>query len=309
MAISAKEELLEFAKKNLYTDKKNLDSVIHSDLVWKIPYEEWKKDDVERVRKKISEIIRDLPFEHRYDLLEIINAFMNKHFGNLGYSELLLEKHRERAEVEIEILKLTQGGTNPELNQGSRENLAEKLHFSTDALKHYLSALQNGQNLLGSDVKIELERGTNIYDSTVHPVFLALNLTEVNFLVNHLRLEYEGTEFESIANQISYDIYRQLSEYGKSRMDSVAENHNLDLTKNKDGKELTKGYHKELDTQGIPYLMKCDKCSLIDKETGSEIAQGYVYKNRSDYYFESKEKKFDLDEKFLSQYQIKPIQR
>ena len=174
-----------------------IEMILSKPTAWGKPCSTWALKDLRQAKKQAGDVIRDkLPFEKKYDLMTIFNEFVTEHFSLGKYIPLSLDKLTERAEVEIELLKLMQGGTIPELNSRTRDDLADKLHFTPDALKPYLRRLQNGKNLLGSTVQVELKRGKNVYDSTIHPVFLALNLSEVNFLVNHLRLQFKGTAYE-----------------------------------------------------------------------------------------------------------------
>lgn len=54
--------------------------------------------------------------------------------------------------------------------------------------------------------------------STVHPVVLPLNLTEVFMLTNHLIDISKGTEDEELYRQIANKIYPQLSDYAKKKI-------------------------------------------------------------------------------------------
>lgn len=278
--------------------------------IWNKRTAEWTQADIDKAKENASIAIRNrLPFDKRYDIMVQFNSFMSEHSHGLTYTPILFEKLTERAEVEMEILKLTQGGTDPNLNKRTRLDLAAKLHFTEDALKPYLQRLkkENKRNLLGSSVGIKLKHGENIYDSTIHPVFLALNLSEVNFLVNHLRLQFKGTQHEQIAEMISYDVYRQLSDYAMDRMDAVAAINDIRLGSSSSGQPLHAGYHSETELKGpnLDRVIKMGGCRIhpIDKPDETHIGRirwhedGYLFCGEDGFSLE-------LNERILGEYEF-----
>ena len=303
-------ELFEEATKHLAAAEperlKHVQDACCAASAWNKPFESWDQASIKAVKKSITETLRDqLAYSERYEWMAVFNQLLHDHVE--GSVPLDWGKLTERVEVETEILKLTQGGTNPDLSKQTREALAEKLHFTPEALKPYLTRLQKGKLILGSKVSIELARASNVYDSTVHPVFLALNLTEVNFLVNHLRLQCKGSSYEPIAEQIAYDVYRQLSVYAKSRMDAVAKNNGIDMDQWAIRPDLKPGYRSEADQKQILYYLKARKCRLTPIDHPTEAIPGRViWKNDNSIVFRKEDgTELKLDERTLGEYDIK----
>lgn len=304
-------EKLQLAMKSLGPYYSDVISVISAKPgIWEKDTEEWTQDDINKAKETASAAIRNrLPFGKRYDIMVCFNAFMEENSNGRTYAPLLFEKLTERAEVETEILKLTQGGTDPERNKRSREELAEMLHFSTEALKPYLKRLreENHRNLMGSSVGIRLKYGDNTYDSTIHPVFLALNLSEVNFLVNHLRLQFRGTPHEQIAEMISYDIYRQLSDYARDRMDAVAANNGIRLGESSSGLPMKAGYRSEaeLNSHSLGMAVKMGGCRIHPIDAPEDTHIGRIRWQKDRYFFEGEDGfSLELSERILGEYEF-----
>ena len=276
-------------------------------VCWNAPLHSFIQDGVGEVKKSAREAIINLPFDDRNSVMEAFNEFMATEFPHSGFTAITWDKVHSSDEIKIELLKLTQTG-NPEGNHQSRDELAAALFMSPEALKPHLKKLQQGMNLLGSHVKIELAHSDNVYDSTIHPIFLALNLTEVNFLVNCLRLQFRGSEFEKIADDIAADVYRQLSDYGKRVTDRVAGQNAIEAMGDRPKRELRPGYRKEIDTQDIPYLFKSRQCVMEDISNSGEKIYGKIRAENGEYVFEAVDgEKYELTESFLSSHSLRPI--
>ncbi|MDD4754208.1 MAG: hypothetical protein PHT78_13385 [Desulfitobacteriaceae bacterium] len=140
-------------------------------------------------------------------------------FGSQNHITIDIETYfpslnfQEKSERMIEILKYLHE------EPKTREEIAQYFGISERALSDDLSELQNGSySFLGYNMKINLRRGDNTYDSTIHPVFLPLNLSEVYTLTIGLKLTGKGTAFEDVFNYVSDCIYDQLSNYGQKRI-------------------------------------------------------------------------------------------
>ncbi len=73
----------------------------------------------------------------------------------------------EKYERMIEILKYLHEGPK------TREEIATNFNISIENLNDDLKELQNGDySFLGYKMQIDLKRGENTYDSTIHPIFL-----------------------------------------------------------------------------------------------------------------------------------------
>lgn len=106
-----------------------------------------------------------------------------------------------------------------------QKELEDYYNVSRKQLDLDINELVMGTKILGQDVKIrdyEYEKGRKIvYQSTVHPIFLPLNMTEVYYLV--MGLKTLAKENKNIAGNIYNDladrVYSQLSHYARNKVD------------------------------------------------------------------------------------------
>jgi hypothetical protein len=134
-------------------------------------------------------------------------------------------KYKEKSERMIEILKYLQE------QPKTRGEIAQHFGISERALNDDLNELQSGSySFRGYNMKINLRRGDNTYDSTIHPVFLPLNLSEVYALTIGLKMTGQGTVFEDIYSYIADSIFDQLSPYGQRRIGEKAKETNVYLS-------------------------------------------------------------------------------
>ena len=83
-----------------------------------------------------------------------------------------------------------------------------------------MNNLSKGIKFLNQEIKIKCEEENKklFYSSTVHPVFLPLNMTEVYALTVGLKKAFQKKEkplWDTIFNNIAEWIYSQLTDYGK----------------------------------------------------------------------------------------------
>lgn len=109
----------------------------------------------------------------------------------------------------------------------SQEELASSvLRCSTQAVSERASALQDGWRLGDMLVRIAPRYGGRL-ESTVHPVLLPLNLTEVYVLLGILGRAAQGGEQRDphsvIARDLAQKVYFQLSDYARGRIDQRLE--------------------------------------------------------------------------------------
>ena len=111
-----------------------------------------------------------------------------------------------------------------------------------------------------------------------------------------------------MAEQISCDVYRQLSEYATKRMDAVAANNGIDLGKSDCWQELKTGYRKELDQQKIPYILKAGKCKLVPKFDTDAVRYGRIEWEDHGYVFVGKDgSRLELTEQLLAEYRVEQV--
>ena len=158
----------------------------------------------------------------------------------------------------------------------SGKEIAEKFDIDTRTMRADIEALRNGIEVLGTDIQIREERhGRKIYyRSTLHPVFLPLNLSELYALTVYMprmvkRLEPNTQIIEDIVSCIK----SQLSDYAKSRLFPDEEwDENPGRVSYRDDEKLAKS------REGIyMYLRKSGRqCSFFlngEKKIGSIVYQ------------------------------------
>lgn len=120
------------------------------------------------------------------------------------------------AEIDLIILKALH-------EPMSQETLAQSvLKCSRNTANERITALQNGKRLGDMSVQIPpAYRGQ--YESTVHPILLPLNLTEVYVLLSALgdagQEHGETNPHAVIARDLAEKVYFQLTDYARSRID------------------------------------------------------------------------------------------
>lgn len=257
-----------------------LGRVKHKGLMDKSLFE---KADLKHLREVIYKELRKVPLDERPLRVAAINDFFEEQDGNGIWSDK--DKNGspncsyicqssfiyDPIEIEILLLKMLQGGDKPQDYSRSREEIAVKLGMSRNSLDKYLNELRNGINLLGSDVKInELTYGSNCYDSTIHPIFLALNLSEVYVLTILLK-----KALGDLSSNIVADIYRQLSPYARERIDERAQENNITLL-DKPLEQYECGYRAENKNLPIFFLKSGKRCKIVFDNGSTEARFGQI---------------------------------
>lgn len=231
-------------------------------------------NDLRELRRLIQSTILGTPYNDQLDCMRAINYFFDQpdegsetddklwDTGSGGWRICQVDKLFTKTDTEIRLLRELQGGENIRKEDGiNREDLADLFGMSPTAMNTYLSKLKKGTDILGSKVKIEPQHSTNKYDSTVHPVFLALNLTEVYMLTVLLK-----KELGSQAKPVVDDIYRQLSDYARGIIDKAAKRDKVDLLEGRTVGELKGGYRKEKKTEPGYFLKTGKECEIGFKD-------------------------------------------
>lgn len=179
-----------------------------------------------RSKKRLANSLRHF-FMH-------LNERYNLHINIDQY--LPLGKYMEMYERRLELLKFLQE------EPKTREQIAEYFGISQRTVQDDLDILQSGEfDFLDYNMKIELEYGDNTYDSTIHPIFLPLNLSEVYALTIGLKMLGDNHIFSDMYDYIAESIYSQLSPYGKRIIEKSAKKEQIAL-KGIDAKEYRYEY-------------------------------------------------------------------
>lgn len=150
---------------------------------------------------------------------------------------------------QIEILKLLQG------QKKTTEQIAEYFKPGCDgsftrSIQKDLTALRDGLEILETTIKIEEtteSHSLKSYKSTVHPIFLALNLSELFALLKLL----EDNSNEEIYAWLFGSIYGQITEYAEGK---IAPN-----LKNKHDRQSVANRLEQDNYHNIFYLIKSEQ--------------------------------------------------
>ncbi|WP_320123019.1 hypothetical protein [uncultured Sphaerochaeta sp.] len=160
----------------------------------------------------------------RFEDRELFIKSMNNFIDEMNDRELLLnesvegrklhcqiDKIYESSEMKIKLLKYLQGR-----GKGKRrDDIAEHFNITKHSVDKRIQELQSRDNyILGTKIQINPERATNIYDSTVHPLFLALNLSEVYGMLTSL-IQAEMSVPGGTVTDIIKDVVSQLTDYAE----------------------------------------------------------------------------------------------
>jgi len=150
--------------------------------------------------------------------------------------------------------------------------------FASDrTIRKDLAALRDGITFMGQKIQIEKVReGRKIrYKSTLHPVFLPLNLTEVYVLtVGLLNAIPASHPFYIHYQYLANFIYSQLSDYGKQIISNAAEAQDTAYLFPDDFK-IVRGYRDELTLierreGALAYMLKrMEECDITYVENGN----------------------------------------
>lgn len=233
------------------------------------------------LQDRINELLREEPFETRLAAMGEINAFFDderivkywmKDPENWQESRRIckFDEVFNKTEVYVLLLKYLQGGENTqEKYQHRRDEIAETFGVSRKTIDAYITELCDGAEILGTRVKIDIRRRDNNYDDTIHPVFLALNLSEVYLLTVAMRKLMETSGLEGAYTEIVKDIYSQLSEYAREKIDQAADRDSVDLSDVKACRDKKRANRKETINDWHYYLKSGERCAIeFDNDIG-----------------------------------------
>lgn len=135
-------------------------------------------------------------------------AYLRKNHGINLNEDALPKDIPDVTERRLDMLKFLQ-------TPQTREALESRYLTSERTIRSDLTVLVNGWDIMGSRIRINrIDIGKTItYNSTVHPVLLPLNLTEVYALAAGIPKLAQGTVFEEMARYLADVIGSQLSEH------------------------------------------------------------------------------------------------
>ena len=177
-----------------------------------------KHSDEVRNPEDIEEILRSTKTkkEKKRDLILMFYDFVKEKTGkeidtDLD-SKIIIDDPTERMIAIIEYMQ-----TNPI----DIEKISDLFMMSDKSMRELLNELENGIDILGTRVKIEMDRkGWSRYSvKSHHPIFLNLNMTEVVAMTTGLLDAAKCNDlYAPLFRKIAKDVYDNLTEYGKGRV-------------------------------------------------------------------------------------------
>jgi hypothetical protein len=211
-------------------------------------------DDVD-VKEAIGVAIKESVRAYTRDKDKVISVY--KDFVNF-----IMRKYRVSIPVEFPSTSLSEFERQmfivKEFHEEDRtiEFLEDKLWVSDTTIEKDLNKLRSeeGVSFLGQKISIRGVRrhhGTAEFDSTVHPIFLALNITQVIALLRGLQYMSKNELYREYVLKLSGNIWNQLSDYAKRRLKEISNTISTDLS-----------WYEELDRYSYDELFFTEKeCS------------------------------------------------
>ena len=128
---------------------------------------------------------------------------------------------------EVMVLLLKHLQPTPGRERYSQEDIAEYFLTTDRTIREYMRELRPAVDdelnarVLGQIVRMDTSRGTNVPESTTHPLFLPLNMLElytlIDVLVKHVNDEVEGR----IVRSILKNVLDQTTGYAQERLNRI----------------------------------------------------------------------------------------
>lgn len=152
-----------------------------------------------------------------------------------------------------------------ELHEAGRgvEYLSNEILYSPRTIEEDLKELRAGISILDQKVRIHeitRKRGIIEFSSTVHPLFLAPNLTQVVIMLRGLEQMALNDISSEYAKRMAVNIWSQLSGYGRRRIFEVTES----LSLNKD-------WFEQLENSSSKDLFHSEKECSYDEGRGNVL--------------------------------------
>ncbi len=120
----------------------------------------------------------------------------------------------------------------------TQEELADMLRCSVQAVQSRVKDLREGIRIVGASVKTDVKDGAFV-QSSVHPIVLPLNLSELYYLTTllaeaSLESDEGGNPRPTIATILARKIYSQMSDYAKGVLEPHLHEMGVSLEKSED---------------------------------------------------------------------------
>ncbi len=172
-------------------------------------------------------------------------------------------------------------------------DMADELWLSEKTISGDLQELEDGITILGQNLKIHrqdvIDRNAGL--NTVHPLFLAANLTQIVVLLRGLEQQAQDPAYHEYAVRLAANIWSELSDYGRSRIMTVSEQLNLNIEwfdmleeKRNQGLYSTEAHCSYNDGVGnvLDFLKNGKRCTIeIRHQNGTEILEDCLIESYS----------------------------
>ena len=187
-----------------------------------------KQQQRERIREETLSFVRRY-FDDRPDVVRALDELFAE-FGMVDERErrrefLRFESLYDREEVAVLLLKHLQ--PIPGRTRYTWEDIAEHFLASDRSINDHIRALRPvadrelAAKIFGQVVQMDTARGTNVPESTTHPLFLALNMVElytlVDLLARHVGDPVEGRVVRSVLMR----VMEQTTDYADKRLSRI----------------------------------------------------------------------------------------
>lgn len=159
-------------------------------------------------------------FQYTQRFESLINYINHKYKANISTEFLKKFQNKDADRRRLELLKFMHS----ELNGSGKSMIKIAAEFGVDVktIREDFNRLEKDFAFLDTEININgFDKNNNIHNSPVHPVFLALNSTQLYSLLFALKVMTNGTVLEDTSLSIANSIYSQLSELGENLVSDI----------------------------------------------------------------------------------------
>ena len=212
------------------------------------------------VEEFISSLTKDkYLYALRFDLLI---QYMNEKYSLSISNEFLNKfKFKDADQRRIAILKYL----HEDAAGKSRQDIALAFGIDEKTLREDMNILKDGFHFMGNTMHIEgHDKAGKIYSSPVHPLFLALNTTQIWSLIMGLKLLPKGSVLEFDLSEIADMIYAQLSPFAKKIIDDKSDEYSISLSTHElEFKDSRQFMRQNLYSRLSQILRKSASCQIV----------------------------------------------
>lgn len=243
---------------------KNNTSGINSDgcICLEAPLESIKSDSDSFIRYIDDFISGQTKDKYSYALrFDHLIQYLNHIYG-LGLSNQFLNKYKykDADRRRLGILKYL----HEDAKGKTQKEIAEQFGIDEKTFRDDINALISGFTFMGTTMMISgLNKSGSIYNSPVHPIFLALNTTQVWSLLLGLKLLSKSTIFESDHSVIANLVYSQLTPFARNIVKTESDKQGVEFSQRDLQFTNTLDHLKDRASKQIcHYLRKGEACTI-----------------------------------------------